>query len=277
MKKWISPPIQWLFWLTGLGVIGLAAWNLYTLWAMTEESQAKSTVSVSLPDLSLLNAPGVATYQDFIDKPLFWSSRKVPAPPVVVAAAAPPPEPVEPPIDKTLPDGRLVGVIDLGKKSYGIMRTSTSENHSLHVGDKWGNWVVTKVKKDKLTLKLGDENQDLLLIADFNAPKQNPAMLAKKAQDQQQQAQAETLARLKALQAAAAQNILTAAAEPKAGMPNEAFPSTEQAPPILSVKDALEARKRLMESRWGSTASGGRPSANPSRSALPNPADSALN
>ncbi|MBK8452455.1 MAG: hypothetical protein WAQ53_16530 [Thiofilum sp.] len=274
MKKWISPPIQWLFWLSGVGAISLATWNLYTLWTMTEESHAKQAVNVTLPDLSLLNAPGVATYQAFINRPLLWSSRQVPAPPVVASA---PSAPIEIPVDKTLPDGRLVGVIDLGKKSYGIMRTSTAENHYLHVGDKWGSWVVEKVRKDKLTLKLGEEKQDLLLIADFNAPKENPAMLAKKAQDQQQQAQAETLARLKALQAAAAQNLLSSTLEPKAGMPNEAFPPTvEQAPPILSVKDALEARKRLMESRWGSTDSGNK-AANQPRSALPNPTNNRLN
>ena len=274
MKKWISPPIQWFFWLGGLGLISLASWNLYHLWAMTEESQAKSVVNTSMPDLSLLNAPGVATYQAFIDKPLFWSSRKVPAPPVVAVATS---APIEIPVDKTLPDGRLVGVIDLGKKSYGIMRASTAENHYLHVGDKWGNWVVEKVKKEKLTLKLGEERQELVLIADFNAPKENPAMLAKKVQDQQQQAQAETLARLKALQAAAAQNMLTASLEPKAGMPNEAFPAAvEQAPPILSVKDALEARKRLMESRWGSTDSGNKTISQP-RSAAPNPTNNRLN
>ncbi|MEN9432692.1 MAG: hypothetical protein RLZZ422_281 [Pseudomonadota bacterium] len=269
MKKWISPPIQWLFWLSGLGFLALAAWNLYSLWAMTEEDQTKQTVSVEMPDLSLLNAPGVATYQAFIDKPLFWSGRQVPPPPVVATSTV---APVAAPVDKTLPDGRLVGVIDLGKKSYGVMRTSLAENHYLHVGDKWGNWTVDKVKKDKLILKIGEESQEVLLIADFNAPKESPSMIARKAQDQQQQAQAETLARLKALQAAAAQNALAAVLEPKAGMPNEAFPPTvEQAPPILSVKDALEARKRLMESRWGSTDSGNRPNNQP-RSAIPNPA-----
>lgn len=270
MKKWISPPIQWLFWLSGLGFLALAAWNLYSLWAMTEESQSKQAVNVTIPDLSLLNAPAVSTYQAFIDKPLFWSGRTVPAPPVVAAA---PTAPVVMPVDRTVPEGRLVGVIDLGKKSYGIMRTATLENHYLHIGDKWGNWEVEKVKKDKLVLKLGEETQDVLLIADFNAPKENPAMLAKRVQDQQAQAQAETLARLKALQAAAAQNVLAASLEPKAGMPNDAFPpNAEQAPPILSVKDALEARKRLMESRWGSTDSGNRPATpNQPRSAIPNP------
>lgn len=255
MKRLITPPIQWLFWLAGFAMLGLALWsmwNLYTL-AQTKEQQANDSANVVVPDMSVLEAPSVASYRHIVMSPLFWDERKPPMPAIAKRLQAPrkpaaPPPP--PPVDKTLPEGRLVGIIDMGIKSYGVMR-GDEETYHLRKGDKWGNWEVATVEKERLILELEGDRHIIPLIGDFEAPKENANMVAAKRLQKQQKLREESLARLRARQAQREQ--AKASQEPKNGMPNPVFPAEiKKEPPVLSIKDALDARRRLMESRWGS-------------------------
>lgn len=274
MKQLLRPPIQWLFWLAGLTMLGLAIWSLWSTYQLSAKNErlSEQTESAVVPDMAVLQAPSVRNYRQMINSPLFWEVRRPPVSavfqrlkqPKQPAFTAPKPPPI--PIDKTLPEGRLVGIIRLGKKSYGVMRGDEDSFH-LHQGDKWGNWTVSKVEKDRLILELEGDREIIPLIGSFEAPKENPKLLAAKRLQKQQKLREESLARLRARQAARQQqkpevNQNKASQEPKKGMPNPLFPADiAKEPPVLSIKDALDARRRLMESRWGSILGSELPSA----------------
>lgn len=274
MKQLLRPPIQWLFWLAGLTMLGLAAWSMWQIYQLSAENERLSagTEPVVVPDMAALQAPSVRNYRQMVSSPLFWEVRRPPVSavfkrlkqPKQPVFSAPKPPPV--PIDRTLPEGRLVGIIRLGTKSYGVMR-GVEDSFHLHKGDKWGNWVVSKIEKDRLILELEGDREIIPLLGSFEAPKENPKIVAARRLQKQQKLREQSLARLRARQAArqqkpAPENQNQASQEPKKGMPNPLFPADiAKEPPVLSIKDALDARRRLMESRWGSILGSELPSA----------------
>ena len=117
MKSLFKPPIQSLLWLASLSCIGLAAWNLWQLRQLGEQQTRAASISIQLPDAAALQVPELASYTRLVEAPLFWESRtrKSDAPAVAVVA-----EPITPPAE--VPKGRLVGIVNTGKKSYGLVR-----------------------------------------------------------------------------------------------------------------------------------------------------------
>lgn len=253
LKRLINPPIQALLWGSGLALLALGAWSIVSLKMLDERGGKQADISVQIPDSSMLDTPDLNSYPQMVSAPLFWESRKAVEPEKEVVA-----EIVEP-VDTTLPQGRLIGIIDTGGSLFAIMENAAGGSVQLRQGDFWGAWKVAGIDPDRVLLELGDQHQDIPLVGDFAAPKENPQVSQERAMQQQQAAQQRAAAARQAQQQAvlpavspSQQNAPPAPpgnAPQTAGLP---FPAdTQKQPPPLSVKDALEARQRLMASRWG--------------------------
>lgn len=253
MKRLFSPPIQLILWLASCSCLAWAAWNLMQLrWLETDQTPS-APVSVQIPASLMLTEPAVMTYNQLVQAPLFWPSRAVP---VVELAAPPPPPTVEPEADPPppvpLPAGRLVGIVDLGSTKYALIRNE-EKNISLHLGEQWEGWTLESIDKKKISLVAGEQKQEVKLIADFAPPAENKqlAQLRKKEEQKQQMA----AARQQQAQPAATpvENLaLPPNLEPVAPADQaQAAAAAQNPPPVMSLKEALEARQRLMASRWG--------------------------
>jgi len=263
MKQWINPPIQALLWLSGLLLCALTGWSFLNLQLLEEQQkQPSDNISVKIPDASALDAPDLNNYPQMVGTPLFWEGRKAIEPEAVAAA------PVAPvvPVDTTLPEGRLIGIIDMGESLFAIMENAAGGSVHLRKGDKWGAWDVTGIDPDRLLLGIGDQEQVIPLVADFTAPQESP-QVAQARVVQQQTAQQNAAVRAAALATQPMTAPPMAMAQPAGNMPAGAglpFPAdTEKQPPALSVNDALEARQRLMASRWGGLTGEGQEQAPP--------------
>ena len=262
MKRLISPPIQNLLWLGGIACIGLAVWNIWQLRQAEEHQFAASGVKVEIPDADELSIPGVNQYRQLVEAPLFWESRLKPkkAPPPPPVAAVKELEVVE--AELTPPMARLVGIIDLGDKKYALVRGET-DSKTLYKGDSWEGWIVEDINTERVLLSAGKHRTEVALISDFETPKANKQMLAsqqRQAQQRQQQIRKAQLQRQQ--QYNRNQQPADAGAEGQGQdrqnnalnqnqQPDAAQPPSEQAAPVLSSKEALEARQRLLAARWG--------------------------
>lgn len=255
MKRLFSPPIQWILWLATSACLGLAAWNVMQLRLLDEEQSRSARVNVQIPESLMLTEPAVITYSRIVQAPLFWPSRAVPVvevavtptPAPAIAPEAPPPAPVLPPA------GRLVGIVDIGSNKYALIRNE-EKNLSLHLGEQWDGWTLEAIDAKKITLASGEQKQEVKLIADFAPPVENQqlALLRKKEEQKQQMA----AARQQAQQVApAVDNVaVPPTLEPAVAEQTQA---AQNPPPVMSLKEALEARQRLMASRWGAAEGAG--------------------
>ena len=257
MKKLLNPPIQLILWLVGLSLLGLSAWSLLSL-KLQDEAQAESAnINIKIPDAAVLDIPNVMTYTQLVQAPLFWASRKeyVPPPPVEAVAQAP----VEaPPIDTNLPEGRMIGIVNVGEDAFALMQDAAGQTQRLKAGDKWGAWEVKAISYSKMTVALGGQEQEIPLIADFAAPeesKQLAQVREAQAQIQQQKASAVVASNTVTLSASGSAppqqvnpNAINAANA--ASAPPQPVDNKRQAPAPLTVEEALAARQRLMASRW---------------------------
>lgn len=255
MKKLINPPVQGLLILAGIVLLGLAGWNLVNLKLLdAAQNESANGVNVHIPDSGVLDTPDMDSYPKMVDTPLFWASRQRYEEPATVQVSN---EKPAAPVDLTLPEGRLIGIIDMGDHLFGIM--SKPDGSSIHMkpGDLWGAWKVTGIDPDRVILALGDQKQDIPLVGDFASPKENPKVTQERT-NRQQKMLAQQKQSNQATRVAEAKPDLIPPASPDgagnagqqtAGLP---FPAdTDKQPPALSVNEALEARQRLMASRWG--------------------------
>ena len=256
MKKLLNPPIQLILWLVGLSLLGLSAWSLLSL-KLQDEAQAESAnINIKIPDAAVLDIPNVMTYTQLVQAPLFWASRKEYVPPPVEQVAQAPVE--APPIDTNLPEGRMIGIVNVGEDAFALMQDAAGQTQRLKAGDKWGAWEVKAISYSKMTVALGGQEQEIPLIADFAAPeesKQLAQVREAQAQIQQQKASAVVASNTVTLSASGsappqqvnpnAINAANAASEPPQPVDNK-----RQAPAPLTVEEALAARQRLMASRW---------------------------
>lgn len=271
MNRLIKPPVQSVLWLSGAVMLGLTGWSFFNLKLLDEQqAQQSDNISVKIPDASALDAPDLNSYPQMVSAPLFWESRKALEP----EKAAPAPEVVAAPVDTTLPEGRLIGIVDVGASLFAIMENAAGGSVHLRKGDMWGAWNVTGIDPDRLILGIGNQQQVIPLIADFTAPQANPQIAQARAAQQQvaqQQAQQQRplpMASVKPVPPAVkppppptALPVAAGKAPAGAGLP---FPAdTAKQPPALSVNDALEARQRLMASRWGGLTGEGQEQAPP--------------
>lgn len=207
---------------------------------MSEDSQtAQAYTKVEIPSSEALAVPPLRKYTVMIDAPLFWESRKKIIPPkpkkkeVVKEVTL---------VDKKLPEGRLIGIIDTGESMMAVFKGSENSRY-LHLDDKWGNWKVTSIGQDSIELALGAEKQRVELINDYSAPAANKSKLAVRKQ------------------ARAKNRGIKLAESRRPNLPNNIrnlphLASTQkQAPPMalpaeMTIKEALAARQRLMAARW---------------------------
>ena len=256
MKKLLNPPIQLILWLMGFSLLGLSAWSLLSL-KLQDEAQAESAnINIKIPDAAVLDIPNVMTYTQLVQAPLFWASRKEYVPPPVEQVVQAPVE--APPIDTNLPEGRMIGIVNVGEDAFALMQDAAGQTQRLKAGDKWGAWEVKAISYSKMTVALGGQEQEIPLIADFAAPeesKQLAQVREAQAQIQQQKASAVVASNTVTLSASGsappqqvnpnAINAANAASEPPQPVDNK-----RQAPAPLTVEEALAARQRLMASRW---------------------------
>lgn len=268
MKRLINPPIQNLLWVGGIACLGLAAWSVWQLRQAEEQQFATTRVSVDIPNARELSVPGVRQYRKLIEAPLFWEARAIPkkAPPPKQVAVVQQPEVVE--VALNLPVGRLVGIVDLGEKKYALVRNA-EQSQSLRKGDAWEGWTIEDINAERVVISAGKQRHEVALIGDFEAPTANKQMLASKQRQQQHRRnRQQQQLQLRQQQKQQAQHYDRAAnqAQPQAVNPaaqavpqlssqsqNVAGNNPQQAAPapVLSIKEALEARQRLMASRWG--------------------------
>ena len=257
MQKLLNPPIQLVLWLFGFGLLGLSAWSLLSL-KLQDEAQAESAnINIKIPDAAVLDIPNVMTYTQMVQAPLFWTSRKEYVPPPVEQVAQAPVE--APPIDTNLPEGRMIGIVNVGNDAFALMQDAAGQTQRLKAGDKWGAWEVKAISNSKMSVALGGQEQEIPLIADFAAPaesKQLAQVREARAQIQQQQKAAAVVAAntvsLSASGSAPPQpvkpNANNAAHTPSS--PPQPVDNKKQPPAPLTVEEALAARQRLMASRW---------------------------
>lgn len=256
MKKLLNPPIQLILWLVGLSLLGLSAWSLLSL-KLQDEAQAESAnINIKIPDAAVLDIPNVMTYTQLVQAPLFWASRKEYVPPPVEQVAQAPVE--APPIDTNLPEGRMIGIVNVGEDAFALMQDAAGQTQRLKARDKWGAWEVKAISYSKMTVALGGQEQEIPLIADFAAPeesKQLAQVREAQAQIQQQKASAVVASNTVTLSASGSAppqqvnpNAINAANA--ASAPPQPVDNKRQAPAPLTVEEALAARQRLMASRW---------------------------
>lgn len=258
LTKLINPPIQPLLWGSGMVMLALGTWSILSLKMLDENGANQAAdISVKIPDASVLDTPNLNAYPQMVQAPLFWESRKLFVPEPVT------PEPqIVTPVDTTLPQGRLIGIIDVEGSLFGIMENAAGGSVRLRVGDSWGAWKVTGIDPDRLLLEVGNQRQDIPLVADFAAPQENPQVVQARAAAAQQKAHQQAQRQQQAMPAGQPQPFANAAAPAAtAGLP---FPAdAEKQPPALSVNEALEARQRLMAARWGALTGGDAAAAQP--------------
>ena len=257
MKNFLNLAIQLIGWRMGFSLLGLSAWSLLSL-KLQEESQAESAnINIKIPDAAVLDIPNVMTYTQLVQAPLFWASRTEYVPPPVEQVAQEPVE--EPPIDANLPEGRMIGIVNVGEDAFALMQDAAGQTQRLKVGDKWGAWEVKAINPSKMTVALGGQEQDIPLIADFAAPEENKQLAQvreARTQIQQQQKAAALVAAntvtLSASGSAPPQQVHPSAinAANAASAPPQPVDNKRQAPAPLTVEEALAARQRLMASRW---------------------------
>ncbi len=275
MKRLINPPIQTLLWLGGMACLGYAVWSVWELRQTEEQQFAASGVKVAIPDAKELSIPTVRQYRQVVDKPLFWETRAKPKkapPPAKPVEAAKKPEVVE--VDLTPPMARLVGIIDLGKKKYALVRNEEG-SQSLYKGDSWEGWTIEDINDERVLLSAGKQRTEVALIGDFAAPEANKQMLAARQRQQQRRRPQNRRQQLRQAQMKQQRqhynrsNRPVAGQQAKSGAPGNkpssqpgqlvqqnrkqpgAGPQAKQPAPVLSIKEALEARQRLMAARWG--------------------------
>ena len=259
MKKLISSPLDILLWLIGLLLLVWAGWRIVHLKLQGESNGHSANVSIEIPDSKVLDIPDLNNYPAIVQAPLFWASRKayIPEPPKPAATA-----PAVAPVDTALPEGRLIGIIDLGSSLFALMQNKAGSSLKLRVGDTWGAWRVSGIDPDKLILSLNGQEKDIPLIGDLTTPQESPQVaqarvIQQQAKQQQSQQQTQPGAPVSAAsperppQGIPPAGAANAESGPRkgAGLPYPA--ETAKQPPALSVKEALEARQRLMASRWG--------------------------
>jgi hypothetical protein len=238
MKKWISPPINLLLTMTGLAFMGLAVWSVYNLRMTDIDQDSAQMTRVDIPDASALASPPLRNYAAIVDQPLFWEERKPYVPPKPVQVVEAKKEEVVP-VDTTFPEGRLIGIVDMGSNKMAIMKDN-EKSHYLKLEDQWGNWKLSSIDKDAIVFSLGSEDKPVELINDYKAPQMS------KAATQMAKARAQQAKRLPAV-AAAAKELPT-------GLPNK-IENAKQAPvaavpKAMTIKEALAARQRLIAERW---------------------------
>ena len=148
----------------GLGLIIAGEW----LYASYEQRQLLASISSAklqdykideLPEIDLTQQPE-ENYTDLVARPLFVKGRKPvdePAPEIMQAAAKP---------DSF--DWQLTGIYSTGKTVSALFGRSKSkvakDNHRrITAGDDLDGWKLTEINKDKVMLKQGSDEKELLL------------------------------------------------------------------------------------------------------------------
>lgn len=240
MKTLISPPINLLLTTTAFSILGFAAWSVVDLKLTETKQQAEALEKVAIPDASALAVPPLQNYNTMIQQPLFWAERK----PYV----APQPEPLLAkkemaiPIDRTFPEGRLIGIVDLGDSRMAVLKDQ-EKSHYLNVDDQWGNWKLSVIDKEQVVFSLGEEDKPIALIADYAAPKagrEATRFVSGSPSQAKRIQQARRAAFANATKKPLPTNLPNAQKKVAMGM----------IPKNMSIKEALAARQRLIAERW---------------------------
>lgn len=240
LQQLLNPPIQPVLLAASVAMLAMAGWKIIDLKMRGAASPTQAgMVNVAVPDIEALQVPDVNQYVQMVEAPLFWESRQVVKP----AEAATEVVAEVPPVDTTLPEGRLVGVVNNAGEYFAIVSNAAGESVRLRKGGTWGAWQVAELEADRVVLALGGQRHELPLVADFAAPQESPQVAQARAAAQQRAAEQQAEQAQPAMQQAAA-------AQPaQAGLP---FPNDAgQQPPALAADEALVARQRLMAARWG--------------------------
>lgn len=254
MRQLTKPPIQLLLWMGGITCLLLGGWSVWQLRQVEETQFSAANVRVDIPESSALSVPGIGSYRKLVSAPLFWEERAIPRkapsrPPRAVVQ-----RPVVPEVVPELipPTGRVVGIVDLGKRYYALVRDEEQLNITLNKGDDWDGWTVDSIDSNRVVLVAGEQRTEMSLIGDFEAPKVNKTMLAARQREEQRKKRQQLMA-VRQKQATGQQPKTEAIPQlaPAAASSVKQAEQEQEMAPVLSIKEALEARRRLMASRWG--------------------------
>jgi hypothetical protein len=236
MKTLINSPLNIMFSVIGLMFILMMIWNLIKIQQLSISEQQLAAQVPTIPSTETLAVPPLRNYKTMLDTPLFWESRSKYAPPKQVVQIA------APIVDKTLPKGRLTGIVDTGDKRIAVFHDDTNKSQYLHLGEYWGQWKINQIHASAVEVNLNNTTQTIKLVSDYKAPSANNSQPVRN--------QAMAVRSNNALTESRRAKLPTTAK----GLPHVA--STEkQAPPLalpaaMNIKDALKTRQRLMAARW---------------------------
>jgi len=150
----------------------------------------------------------------------------------------------EVPVDTKFPNGRLIGVVDMGSSKMAVLKDN-AKSHYLKLDDSWGTWNLAEIGKDSARFQLGEEEKILSLIDDYKAPKANRHAPPPAAQQVANVAKASVTKQVRDAES----ELDKPRRLPVAEINRKQIP-VGAVPKGMSIKEALAARQRLIAERW---------------------------
>ena len=239
MKQWISPPLNSVLSLLGLILLLLMLWELSRIQALSSSKNSEESSAISMSSTETLAIPPLRNYKMMLDAPLFWHQRTKMTAPVAVAKIVV--EVPEKTIDRSLPAGRLIGIIDTGSLLMAVFNHE-NKSHYVQINEPWGAWKVSKIFPDAIELHLSGEIKRVELVSDYASPAANKNQQFTQKTELNRSNQALTESRR--AKSPVALNNLPHVASIEKQVPPLAVPTT------MTIKESLQTRQRLMAARW---------------------------
>ncbi|MEN8174935.1 MAG: hypothetical protein ABFS23_04185 [Pseudomonadota bacterium] len=143
-------------------VAAFVGYQMYTV-AKLEIDQSRVAAQkgkgLALEPLTELEPPESVSVQDFIDRPLFWKSRR----PVEIAAED------KPVASSDAPPLRVTGIVRNGDQ-WLVLATREDKQLTLKQGDEVDGWLVSEVTADAVSLESGERAARFELFDTVRAP-----------------------------------------------------------------------------------------------------------
>ena len=125
----------------------------------------ENTLDLAVEPIQNLGLASLDEFQEIVERPLFYATRRPPAPEVPEIAVQ------EEPQEEQEVALTLIGILAIsGTQRVLIQNDDTRKVISLKPGDKIGGWLLQAIQSDKVTLRKGDDTKILPLIRNKRKP-----------------------------------------------------------------------------------------------------------
>ena len=214
-------------------------WKLSNIQALSTDTQQLKNTTIPIASTETLAVPPLRNYKMLLEQPLFWETRQQPPIAPVKTVFKPP----EKPLDRNLPAGRLIGIIDTGSRLMAIVNHN-NKSHYLHLNEQWGAWKISKIHLDAIELQLADETKTVQLVSDYASPAANKNQAIASKTEASVKRSNKGLSESRQATLPSAVNNLPHTVSTQKQVPPLALPAE------MSIKEALKTRQRLMAERW---------------------------